>query len=98
MIFRILGVSAALLLAGCSSVPSLHSLLTLDDDQQMQVPADPVISSVAAAPAPALADDWCKNVATNTRNRAGADGFDTPTQDRMALQAYQQCTALGGQN
>jgi hypothetical protein len=97
MILRILGVSAALLLAGCSSVPSLHGLFAYDRDEEMQSPADPAMA-VAAAPVPAPAEDWCKTSSTTTRDRAAADGFDAATQDRMAAQAYQQCVTLGRQN
>ena len=99
MIFRIICVSATLLLAGCSSVPSLHSLFSYDRDQQMQDTTDPVAAVVAApVPAPVQSDDWCKTAAVTVRNRAANDGFDAATQDRLALQAYQQCAALGGQN
>lgn len=102
MILRIFCVSATLLLAGCSDLPSLDSLLTFKDDGDAQTfgaaaPTDPGVV-MAAAPAPAPADDWCKNAAANARNRASADGFDAATQDRLAAQIYRQCTAFSVQN
>jgi hypothetical protein len=97
MIFRILGVSAALLLAGCSSLPSLDSLLTFDHDPEVQASADPAVAP-AATPPPAMGGDWCKTAATTARNRSAADGFDTATQETQAQQVYRQCVALNGLN
>lgn len=78
MIFRILGLSSVLLLAGCSSLPSLHGLFTYDRDEAVQVSAAPDAPAMTV-PAPVPADDWCKTNAATARSRAVADGFDAPT-------------------
>lgn len=96
---RIVCLSAALLLSGCSSLPSMHSLLTFDHDEEAQAMpgADAAIVAVpAAAPAAAMPDDWCNRVAADARASAAADGFDTATQDRMAQSAQRQCLAMPG--
>lgn len=102
MSFRHLGICAlCLCAAGCSSLPSLHSLLSFDRDQP-----DPVVAAAAApvpvapppaTPAAAQPDEWCMRVAANDRAQAAANGFDTATQDRMTVQSYRQCAALKAQ-
>ena len=95
MSFRLPGLCAlCLFAAGCSSLPSLHSLVSFDRD-----PPDPAVVAAAppavpAPPPPAQAaagqpDEWCMRVAAN--------GFDAATQDRMTVQSYRQCATLKGQ-
>ena len=91
MIFRVLGLCALLLFtAGCSGLPSLHSLVTFDKDPPAAEPA----AYVAPPPEPAAPDDFCARAAADTHARAAADGFDTATQNRMTQQSFQQCVAL----
>ena len=92
---RIACLSAALFLAGCSGLPSMHSLLTFDRDEEA-APAPMAQAEAVAAPAPipAAPDDWCNRVAANARASAAADGFDTATQDRMMQSAQRQCLAM----
>ena len=98
MNFRILGCAAALLLSGCSSLPSMDSLLTFNHDEAAQDAFAPAAEVTAAAPVPAAppAGDMCKNAAANARTQAAADGFDAATQDRMAQQGYVHCTLVSG--
>ncbi len=93
MSFRPIGLCALLFLtSGCSSLPSLHSLLAFDGDETetaQAAPAAPII--VPAAPA---GDEWCRRIAASSRAQAVASGFDAATQERMAQQSYQQCMAM----
>lgn len=90
------GLAAVLFLtAGCSSLPSMHSLLTFDQDEQ---PDETMAAAPAPVPVPAAAaqpDDWCTRVAANTRAQAAADGFDPATQNRMTQQSQRQCLEMG---
>jgi hypothetical protein len=90
---RIFCLSASLLLAGCSGLPSMDSLLTFDSDD-----APPAIAEAqpAAVPAPAASqpDNWCTKVAANRRAAAAADGFDAATQDRMMQNSLRQCVVM----
>jgi hypothetical protein len=94
---RIACLSAALFLAGCSGLPSMHSLLTFDRDEEA-APAPMAQADAVAAPAPAPAaaqpDNWCNSVAANARAQAAANGFDAATQDRMTQNALRQCVAM----
>ena len=94
---RIACLSAALLLSGCSGLPSMHSLLTFDRDEDAgAVPMAQAAAVAMPAPAPAAAapDDWCAKVAANARAEAAARGFDAATQDRMTQTAQRQCVAM----
>jgi hypothetical protein len=90
---RIFCLSVSLLLAGCSSLPSMHSLLTFDADD---APASVAAAQPAAAPAPVAAqpDNWCNSVAANRRAAAAAHGFDAASQDRMMRNTLRQCVAM----
>ncbi len=72
--------------AGCSSLPSLFA--TNDDAPD---------SAMTAAMAPTVPQaqypvkQFCARVAANAQAKAGADGFDAATQDRMRQQSYRQC-------
>ena len=91
---RIVCLSAALLLSGCSSLPSMHSLLTFDRDEEAE--AIPVAQAAPAAMPAAAAqpENWCNGVAANARADAAAKGFDAATQDRMTQNALRQCVAM----
>jgi hypothetical protein len=90
---RIFCLSASLLLAGCSGLPSMHSLLTFDSDSDA-VPVAETQAAAAPAPVPAKPDNWCSNVAANARADAASNGFDAATQDRMMQNSLRQCVAM----
>ena len=90
---RIFCLSASLLLAGCSGLPSMHSLLTFDSDAGA-VPVAEAQAAAAPAPVPAQPDNWCSNVAANARADAASNGFDAATQDRMMQNSLRQCVAM----
>ncbi len=92
---RIFCLSASLLLAGCSSLPSMHSLLTFDSDSDAgAVPVAETQAAAAPAPVPARPDNWCSGVAANARAAAASNGFDAATQDRMMQNSLRQCVAM----
>lgn len=92
---RIFCLSASLLLAGCSGLPSMHSLLTFDSDSDAgAIPVAEAQAAAAPAPVPAKPDNWCSNVAANARADAASNGFDAATQDRMMQNSLRQCVAM----
>jgi uncharacterized lipoprotein YajG len=85
-------VAASLfLLAGCSAMPdNLFSFDTPQDDAVAE--AAPAPQQQAAAVVPPN-DSLCRAVA---QQDATGNGFDQPTQARVAQQSYAQCMALHG--
>jgi hypothetical protein len=55
--------------------------------------AAPAPAPVPAEPAPAQPNAFCLGVA---RQNATTNDFDTPTQQKAAVQNYQQCVAIFG--
>jgi PBP1b-binding outer membrane lipoprotein LpoB len=89
----IIAVAALLLLAGCSEMPD--NLFSFDSPQEdAEVPAAPQAApQQQAAAAVAPNDSLCRAVA---QQDATGNGFDQPTQQRVAQQSYAQCMALHG--
>ncbi len=90
------------LLAGCSDT-DWGSLMNFGSPEAAQVaavasqapPADAGVSANAAAGAQPAPNALCLGVA---RKDATENGFDTATQQRVALRSYQQCAAIFGSN
>jgi uncharacterized lipoprotein YajG len=87
-------VAASLfLLTGCSEMPD--NLFSFDNPQaEAEAPAAPQpapLQQTAAAVSPN--DSLCRAVA---QQDATGNGFDVPTQQRVAQQSYTQCIALHG--
>jgi uncharacterized lipoprotein YajG len=87
-------VASLFLLTGCSDMPdSLFNFDTPQEDAQ-------AVPQAAAQPAPQQTaavspnDSLCRAVA---QQDATGNGFDQPTQQRVAQQSYAQCMALHGQ-
>ena len=55
--------------------------------------APAAIAAPAPAPAPAQPNPFCLGVA---RQDATTNDFDTPTQQKAAVESYQQCVAIFG--
>ena len=90
-------LSCVLLLTGCSTVSSYWDMFNFSDSanaddavREQQAAAAPARPAPPAT-APGTPDPFCVAVA---RQDSGADTFDTATQQRMALRAYQQCMAM----
>jgi hypothetical protein len=86
------------LLAGCSGIDwdSLTSFGTSSEDEVAPV-APAQVATAAPTPAPAQGatqvSQFCTAVA---KEDAMGAGFDTPTQQRVALRSYQQCVQIFG--
>jgi len=85
-------VAASLfLLTGCSEMPD--NLFSFDSPQEEAAPApQPAPQQQTAAVSPN--DSLCRAAA---QQDATGNGFDQPTQARVAQQSYAQCMALHGQ-
>jgi uncharacterized lipoprotein YajG len=80
------------LLTGCSAMPD--SLFSFDSPQaEAETPAAPQMPPQQVAVV-APNDALCRAVA---QQDATGNGFDAPTQARVAQQSYAQCIALHGQ-
>ena len=88
----IIAAAALLLLAGCSEMPD--NLFNFDSPQEEPVAAPPAAPQQQAAAAVSPNDSLCRAVA---QQDATGNGFDQPTQVRVAQQSYAQCMALHGQ-
>jgi PBP1b-binding outer membrane lipoprotein LpoB len=85
-------VASVLLLSGCSEMPD--NLFSFDSPQPAAEEAAapqpaPLQQTAAAAPN----DSLCRAVA---QQDATGNGFDQPTQQRVAQQSYAQCIAVHG--
>lgn len=83
-----------LLLATVSGCSSINRVLSFDDPAPapQQAEPSPVAPPVAQTDA---SEQFCRRVSASSRADAAAGGFDAATQDRIALQNYQQCLAIG---
>jgi uncharacterized lipoprotein YajG len=91
---RAVVVAASLfLLTGCSAMPD--NLFNFDSPQaEAEAPAAPQAApQQQAAVVVAPNDSLCRAVA---QQDATGNGFDAPTQQRVAQQSYAQCMALHG--
>jgi hypothetical protein len=95
-IHAIAAALAVIFLAGCSDMTGLLQGDWLNGPQADADMVDPA-PVASAAIAPPLAEkeqsDFCQRVALQD---AGANGFDRPTIQRVAVRNYQQCVALFG--
>jgi PBP1b-binding outer membrane lipoprotein LpoB len=88
---RAVVVAASLfLLTGCSAMPD--NLFSFDSPQDEAVAAPQAAPQQQAAATPPN-DSLCRAVA---QQDATGNGFDQPTQQRVAQQSYTQCMALHG--
>jgi hypothetical protein len=85
-------VAASLfLLTGCSEMPD--NLFSFDSPQEDAAAAAPEAAPPQQAAAVSSNDSLCRAAA---QQDATGNGFDQPTQVRVAQQSYAQCMALHG--
>jgi len=85
-------VASLLLLTGCSDMPD--NLFSFDSPQEeAAAPAAPPAAPQQQAAAVSANDALCRAAA---QQDATGNGFDAPTQQRVAQQSYAQCIALHG--
>jgi hypothetical protein len=80
-------VASLILLTGCSEMP--NNLFSFDTPQEeAEAPAAPPAALQQQAAVAAPNDSLCRAVA---QQDATGNGFDQPTQQRVAQQSYAQC-------